>query len=161
MEGTGSSAREPDNQEREEMLESLNSDAEGGADVQSISDRQASVSGRKQGHSGGAVSSRTRKKLTVSLTGGQKGMAKKQKKAKSRKPRGVKTSGSGGTKTGSVSGVGKARGTARLFPEPRRKPEDTNLSDDSFKSSESLLGACCRSQVLLWRTSLTSLFSLR
>ncbi len=80
VESTGRLAHEPDNQEREDMPESPNSVAAGGSDVQSTSGRQASVSGQKQGHGGGAVSSHTRKKTTISLSVGQKGMAMKQKK---------------------------------------------------------------------------------
>ncbi len=116
MQGTGSPAREPDDQEREEMSESPNSEAEREYDLQSTSDRQASVSGQKQGHGSGAVSSHTRKKTTYSLTDGQRGMAQKPKKAKSRKPRGIKTSVSGTTEPGSVFSSGKGRVAARLSP---------------------------------------------
>ncbi len=100
---------------------------ERGSDVQSTSDRQASVSGQKQGHVSGAVSSHTCKKMTYALTDGQRGMAKKQKKAKSRKPLGVKASGSGGAEPGPVSGVGKGKGAVHLFPKPAHQPEDLRL----------------------------------
>ncbi len=60
----------------------------------------------------------------------------KQKKANSRKPRGVKTSRSGGTEPGSVTGIGKGRGTIRLFPAPIRKPGDTPHPGDAFESSD-------------------------
>ncbi len=49
VEGTESPAREPDNQEGEEMPESLNSEMQRGFDIQSTCDHQASVSGQKQG----------------------------------------------------------------------------------------------------------------
>ncbi len=95
MESTGSPAREPDNQERQGILESPNSKVAGGSGVQSNPSHQASVSGQKQDGGSDVVSSRTRKKTTVSLTEGQRGMAIKQKKAKSQKPQGIKTSSSG------------------------------------------------------------------
>ncbi len=46
IESTGSPARESDDQEREGMSESLNSDTGRGSGVQSASDRQTSVSGQ-------------------------------------------------------------------------------------------------------------------
>ncbi len=52
VEDTGSPAQEPDNQEREEMFESPNSEVARGSDVQSTPGHQASVSGQKQGHGG-------------------------------------------------------------------------------------------------------------
>ncbi len=120
------------------MSKSLNSGAGRASDVQSTSDRQASVSGQKQGCVGGSVSSRTRKQMTTiySLTAGQQGMALKPKKAKSQKPRGVKASGSGGTKSGSVLSTGKGRGAVHLFPAPVPKLEDTRLPDDASESSD-------------------------
>ncbi len=44
VDGTGSTARESDDQEREGMSESLNSEAGRGSDVQSASNRQALLS---------------------------------------------------------------------------------------------------------------------
>ncbi len=106
--------------------------------MQSTPDCQASVSGQEQGPAGGSVSSRTRKQMTETnaLTDGQWGMAQKPKKAKSRKSRCVKTSGSGRTKPGSVPSTGKGRGTVRLFPAPLPKPEDTRLPADAAESSD-------------------------
>ncbi len=108
-----------------------------GSDLQSTSDRQASVSRQKQDHGSGAVSSRTCKQMTYSLTDGQRGMAKKQKKAKSRKPRGIKTMVSEGTEPRSVSSIGNGRSAASLLPEPVRKPEAVSLPDDPFESDDS------------------------
>ncbi len=88
-------ARESDDQEREGLSESLNSEAGTGAGMQSTPDRQASVSGQEQGSVGGSVSSHTCKQMTktYALTAGQRGMAQRMKKAKSQKSRGVKASG--------------------------------------------------------------------
>ncbi len=120
------------------MSESLTSEVGRGVGVQSTPDHQASVSGQEQGPVGGSVSSRTRKQMTETnaLTAGQRGMAQKPKKAKSRKSRGVKTSGSGGTKPGSVPSTGKGRAAVRLFPAPLPKPEDTRLPADAAESSD-------------------------
>ncbi len=138
VEGTGSPAQEPDDQEREEVFEFPNSEMGRESDVRSTSDRQASVSRQKQGCGSGAISSRTHKKMTYSLTDGQRRMAQKPKKAKSRKPQGVKTLVSGRTEPGSVSGTGKGRGTARLFPDPVCQPEHVDLPEDTsgFDDSE-------------------------
>ncbi len=61
-------------------------------------------------------------------------MAQKLKKAKARKSRGVKASGSGGTKPGSVPGAGKGRGAIRLFPAAVPKPEDIRLPASASES---------------------------
>ncbi len=96
------------------MSESLNSDVGRGAGMQSTPDHQASVSGQEQDCVGGSVSSHTRKQTTTTyLTAGQWEMAQKPKKAKSQKSRGVKASGSGGTKPGLVLSMGKGRGAER------------------------------------------------
>ncbi len=48
MKGTGSLARKPDNQEREEIFESANSQVIGGSDMQLNLGHQASVSGQSR-----------------------------------------------------------------------------------------------------------------
>ncbi len=138
IESTGIPAHESNDQEREEMSESLNSEAGWGADMQSTPDRQASVSGQEQSRVGGSVSSCTRKQktLTYYLTASQWEMALRPKKAKSRKSRGVKTSGSGGTKPGSTPGLGKGSGVPRILFEPKPKPEDIRLPADASESSD-------------------------
>ncbi len=79
------------------MSASLNSEAGTSVGVQSTSDCQAPVSGEEQNRVKGGVSSRT---MTQSLIGGHRGLAQKPWKVKTRKSRGVKTSGSGGAKPG-------------------------------------------------------------
>ncbi len=63
-------------------------------------------------------------------------MAQKLKKAKARKTRGVKASGSGGTKSGSVPGAGRGRGAVHLFPVTTPKPESVQLPVRSSESSD-------------------------
>ncbi len=78
------------------MLESPNSEATGGSDVQSTSDRQASVWTEAGPWWRGCLFAHSQED-DISLTDGQGGMVMKPKKAKSQKHQGVKTSGSGGT----------------------------------------------------------------
>ncbi len=61
--------------------------------------------------------------MTQSLTGGHRGLAQKPRKAKTQKSKGVKASGSGGAKPGSVTGAGRGRGSARPLLETTLKPE--------------------------------------
>ncbi len=64
VESTGSYAWELDDQEREGISKSLNSEAGNCAGMQSTPDRQTPVSGQEPGHVGGSVSSRTRRQTT-------------------------------------------------------------------------------------------------
>ena len=134
-EDTGSPVRGQDDQGREEMSASLNSGAGMSVGVQSTSDHKAPVSGREQGRTKGSVSSRTRKQTTTTyLTAGQRGLAQKPRKAKTRKAKGVKTSGSEGAKPGLVPGAGKERGVLRVLPTTTLKPESVRLPDNSESS---------------------------
>ncbi len=58
-------------------------------------------------------------------------MTQKPKKAKARKSRGVKASGSGGIKPGSVQGAGRGRGSFCPLLEATLKPESVQLPDNS------------------------------
>ncbi len=138
VESTGSPARESDDQEREGMSESLNSETGRGAEVLSTPDCQTSASGQEQGSVGSSVSLRTSKQtmLTYYLTAGQQGMALKPNKVKSRKSRGVKASGSGGTKPSSAPSLGKGKGVPRILLEPKPKPDDIRLLADASESSD-------------------------
>ncbi len=132
-EDTGSPVRGQDDQGREEMSASLNSGAGMSVGVQSTSDHKAPVSGREQGRTKGSVSSRTRKQTTTTyLTAGQRGLAQKPRKAKTRKAKGVKTSE--GAKPGLVPGAGKGRGVLRVLPTTTLKPESVQLPDNSESS---------------------------
>ncbi len=105
--------------------------------MQSTSDCQAPVSRQERERAKGGVSSRTRKQMTTqSLTGGHCGLAQKLRKAKTRKSKGVKTSGSGGAKPGLVPGAGRGRGSARPLLEATLKPESVRLPDNSSESSD-------------------------
>ncbi len=73
---------------------------------------------------------------TISLITLQQGLAQKSRKAKTRKSRGVKASGSGGTKNGSVPGAGRGRGSVRPLLEATLKPESVRLPDNSSESSD-------------------------
>ena len=115
-ESTGSPVRGQDNQESEGMSASLNSGAGPSVGVQSTSERHAPVSGQEQGRAKGGVSSRTlKRKTTISLTTRQQELAQKPRKAKTRKSKGVKASGSGGTKLGSVLVLAKGEGPSVPF----------------------------------------------
>ncbi len=75
------------------MSASLNSEAESGIGVQSTSAHNTPVSGQESGHGKKSKSSRTHKQMkTYSLTTRQQELAPKTRKAKARKPKGVKTS---------------------------------------------------------------------
>ncbi len=74
--------------------------------------------------------------MTLSLTACKCGLAQKLKKANACKPRGVKASGSGGAKPGSVSSKGIGRGSVRLLPPPKLDPEDVRLPADASESSD-------------------------
>ncbi len=117
------------------MSASLNSEAGPGAGVQSTPAHPAPVSRQGSGSGKKGKSSRTRKQTeTYSLTTHQQTLTPKPRKAKARKAKGVKTSGSEGTKSGLVPGAGKGRGVLRVVPTTRPKPESVQLPD----SSESL-----------------------
>ncbi len=117
------------------MSASLNSGAGLSVGVPSTSDCQAPVSGQEQGRKKGSMSSRTRKQtMTAYLTASQRGMAQKPRKAKIRKSKGVKTSGSEGAKPGLVPGAGRGRGAVRLLPDTPLKPESVQLPDNAESS---------------------------
>ncbi len=119
------------------MSASLNSEAGGSVGVQSTPDRQAPVSGQEQSRFRRRMWSRTRKQTTnQSLTAGHHGMAQQLKKAKTRKSRGVKASGSGGSKPGLVPGAGRGRGAIRLLPVAAPKLESVQLPTDTSESSD-------------------------
>ncbi len=82
-ESTGSSVRGQDNQEREGMSASPNSEAGTSVGMQSTSDREAPASVQEQSRAKGGVSSCTQKRTRIiSLTAGQQGLAQKLRKAK-------------------------------------------------------------------------------
>ncbi len=132
---TGNPVRGQDDQVRDKMSASQNSEAGREAGVPSTPAQQASVSGQGSGSGKRSKSSRTRKQTeTYSLTTRQRELAPKARKAKARKAKGVKTSGSEGTKSGLVPGAGKGRGAVRLFPDAVPKPESVQLPDSSESS---------------------------
>ncbi len=76
---------------------------------------------------------------TTYLTAGYRGLVQKLRKAKTGKSRGVKASGSGGDKPGSVSGKGIRRGAVHLLPPPKqdiRLPAETSESLDTEEESD-------------------------
>ncbi len=92
---TGNRVQGQDDQGREEMSTSLNSEAGPGAGIQSIPAHQASVSGQGSGSGKRNKSWRMRKQTeTYSLTTLQQTLTPKPRKAKAQKAKGVKTSGS-------------------------------------------------------------------
>ncbi len=132
---TGSPVRGQDDQGRDEMPASLNSEAGPGAGVQSTPAQQASVS--EQGSRSGKrnKSSHTRKQTeTYSLTTHQQKLTPKTRKAKTRKAKGVKTSDSEGAKFSLVPGAGRGKGAVRLLPDTKPKPESVQLPDSSESS---------------------------
>ncbi len=81
----------------------------------------------------------------ISLTSCLRGKARKQKKVKPKKKRGVKNPLSEWAKPGSVTRTGKGRGTIRMFPQPESRPQNIALpssseSDDSRDSREETIG---------------------
>ncbi len=78
-----------------------------------------------------------KQKTTTYLTAGQRGLAQKPRKAKTKKAKGVKTSGSEGAKPGLVPGAGKERGVLRVLPTTTLKPESVRLPDNSESSEGS------------------------
>ncbi len=143
---TGSPVRGQDDQGKEEMSASLNSEAGPGAGVQSNPAHQASVSGQGSGSEKRNKSSRSRKQMkTYSLTTHQQTLTPKPRKAKARKTKGVKTSGSEGAESGLVPGAGRGRGAVRLLPNTKPIPESIQLPDTSESSDtdeESEEGTC-------------------
>ena len=134
-EDTGSPVRGQDDQGREEMSASLNTGAGPSVDMQSTSARQTPVSGQECGRGKKGGSLRMRKQTTTySLTTCQQELAQKPRKAKTRKAKGVKTSGSEGAKPGLVPGAGKRRGVLRVIPTTTPKPESVQLPDNSESS---------------------------
>ncbi len=88
------------------MSVSLNSEAGLGVGVQSTSAHQAPVSGQESGPGKKGKSLRMRKQMkTYSLTTRQQELTPKARKAKARKVKGVKTSGSDGATPGLVPGA--------------------------------------------------------
>ena len=61
-------------------------------------------------------------------------LAQKPRKAKARKAKGVRTSGSEGAQPGLVPGDGKGRGVLRVIPTTMLKPEKVQLPDSSESS---------------------------
>ncbi len=109
-EDTESPVQGQDDQGREEMSASLNSEAGPSVGVQSTSARQTPVSRQESGRGRTGKSSRTCKQTkTNSLNTCQQELAPKPRKAKARKAKGVKTSGSEGAKLGLVPGAGRGR----------------------------------------------------
>ncbi len=132
---TGNPVREQDDQGREEMSESLNSEDGPGAGVQSTPVQQASLSGQGSGSGKRNKSSRSRKHMeTYSLTTRQQKPTPKPKKAKARKAKGVKTSGSEGAKPSLVPGAGKGKGIRRFVATTTPKPESVQLPESSESS---------------------------
>ncbi len=123
-EDTGSPVQGQDDQGRDEMSASLNSEAGLGVGVQSTSAHQAPVSGQESGPGRKSKSLHMRRQTTTySLTTRQQELTLKPRKANTRKAEGVKTSGSEGTKSGLVPGAGKGRRVSvfSLLPRPNRK----------------------------------------
>ncbi len=103
--------------------------------MQSTPAHQASVSGQGSGSGKKGKSLRTRKQTeTYSLTTRQQTLTLKPRKAKTRKAKGLKTSGSEGAKSGLVPGAGKGRGVYRVIPTTTPKPESIQLPDTSESS---------------------------
>ncbi len=122
-EDTGSPVQGQDDQGREEMSASLNSEARPSVDVQSTSARQTPFSRQECGRGKKGGSLRTRKQTTTySLTTRQQETPPKTRKAKTRKAKSVKTSRSNDAKPGLVPGAGKGRGVLRaalaITPKP-------------------------------------------
>ncbi len=132
---TGSPVRGQDEQGRDGMSASLNSEAGPEVGVQSTPARQAPVSRQGSGSGKKGKSSRMRKQMeTYSLTTRHRELAPKARKTKARKAKGVKTSGSEGAKSGLVPGAGRGRGAVRLFRDTTPKPESIQLPDSSESS---------------------------
>ncbi len=132
---TGNPVLRQDDQEREEMSASLNSGAEPGAGIQSTSFQPTPVSGQGNGSGKRGRSSRSRKQMeTYSLTTRQQKLTPKTRKAKARTAKGVKASGTEGTKSGLVPGAGRGRGLVRLLPTIKPKPESVRVPDHSESS---------------------------
>ncbi len=135
-EDTESPFRGQDDQGREEMSASPNSEAGLSVDVQSTSAHQTPVSGQERGRGKKGGSLRTRRQTTTySLTTRQQETPPKTRKAKAQKARGVKTSGSDGAKPGLVLGAGKGRGVLRAALAIAPNVESGQLPD-SFESSD-------------------------
>ena len=75
-----------------------------------------------------------KKTKTYPLTTRQQELAQKPRKAKTRKAKGVKTSGSEGAKPGLVPGAGRGRRVLRVVPTTMRKRESIQLPDSSESS---------------------------
>ena len=117
------------------MSASLNSGAEPSVGVQSTSAHQPPVSGQESGCGKKDKSLRMRKQTkTYSLTTRQQELAQKPRKAKARKAKGVKTSGSDGATPGLVPGAGRGRGVLRVIPTTMLEPESVRLPDNSESS---------------------------
>ncbi len=132
---TGSPVLGQDVQGREEMSASLNSGAEPGAGVQSTSTQPTPVSGQGSGSGKRGRSARLHKQMeTYSLTTRQQKPTPKTRKDKARAAKGVKASGTEGTKSGLVPGAGRGRGLTRLLPTIKPKLESVRLPDHSESS---------------------------
>ncbi len=117
------------------MSASLNSGARPGAGVQSTSTQPTPVSGQGSGSGKRGRFSRSRKQTeTYSLTTRQQKLTPKTRKAKARNAKGVKASGTEGTKSGLVPGAGRGRGVVRLLPTIKPKLESVQLPDHSDSS---------------------------
>ncbi len=129
---TGNPVLEQDDQGREEMSASLSYGAEHGAGVQSTSIQPTPVSRQGSGSGKRGKSSHSCKQTeTYSLTTRQQKLTPKTRKAKARNAKGVKASGTEGTKSGLVPGAGNGRGVVRLLPDIKPKPECVQLPDNS------------------------------
>ncbi len=134
---TGSLVLGQDDQGREEMSASLNSGAETGAGVQSTSTQPTPVSGQGSGSGKRGRSARSRKQTeTYSLTTRQQKLTPKIRKTKARTAKGVKASGTEGTKSGLVPGAGRWRGLASLLPTIKPKPRSIPLPVSSESSDQ-------------------------
>ncbi len=129
---TGSPVRGQDDQGREEMSASLNSEAGPGAGVPSTPPQQASVSGQGSGSGKRNKSSHSRKQTQTDHASVDADT--KSRKAKAQKAKGIKTSGSEGAKSGLVPGAGKGRGVLRFIPTTTPKPGSVQLLDTSGSS---------------------------
>ncbi len=103
--------------------------------VQSTSTQPTPVSGQGSGSGKRGRSARLRKQMEpYSLTTRQQKQTPKTRKTKARTAKGVKASGTEGTKSGLAPGAGRGRGLTRLLPTIKPKPESVQLPDHSESS---------------------------
>ncbi len=163
---TESPVQGQDDQGRDEMSASMNSEAGLGVGVQSTSAHQAPVSGQESGHGKKGKSLRTCKQMkTYSLTTCQRELAPNPRKAKVQKAKGVKTSGSDGLRLAwfQVLVRGEESSHYHVIPTTMLKPESVQLPDNLSLRTQMrrVRRAHFRPHPLPKRANLTSLLSRR